>query len=213
MWTQVSALLLPLACCLWSAEAQTANRQSIWNDPIQFNTKAKDQCTMTITGQGEYTRLRLTCQSRQRSYWCEYIGRPHTCGSYNKNPRHYFVQMMWGLRKLHNACLGPRQIKPHMCRKAGDESQMVFSTGSFSRTSPEAPTRAKPATQPTRPQPRPRPTRPDPARQPKAKPTARTNSEPLTPPVESNAKRLAQQYCWRSLRGICSYFIGLVRKN
>ncbi|KAF1385045.1 hypothetical protein PFLUV_G00126510 [Perca fluviatilis] len=66
MWTQDSALLLLLACCLWSAEAQSDGRQSIWDDPIKFKTKANDVCSMIITGQGEYTRLRLLCLSLGR---------------------------------------------------------------------------------------------------------------------------------------------------
>ncbi|XP_059202544.1 fibroblast growth factor binding protein 2a [Centropristis striata] len=220
MWTQDGALLLLLfACCLWSAEAQGDRRQSIWDDPIKFETKEKDSCTMIVTGHGEYTRLRLSCQSKKRSYWCEYIGRPYTCRSYNKQPRHYFLQMMWNLRKMHNACQAPRQIKPHMCRRAGDDAQMVFSSASFSRAAPEASTRqgVRPAVRPVRPQrpqPRPAPTRP--GRQPiqvppRVKTTPRANPQPMTPPVESNAKRMARQYCWRSLQGICSYFIGLVR--
>ncbi|KAM9376188.1 LOW QUALITY PROTEIN: fibroblast growth factor binding protein 2a [Pholidichthys leucotaenia] len=112
MWTQVTALLL--ACCL-PAEAQTDRRQSLWDDPIKFNTKAKDLCKMS---QGELTKLRVSCQGNRHFYWCEYVGTPHTCRTHNKNPRHYFVQMRWNLRKLKNACQVPRQIKPHMCRKA-----------------------------------------------------------------------------------------------
>ncbi|KAG7518049.1 hypothetical protein JOB18_023270 [Solea senegalensis] len=129
MWTQASAplLLLLLACCVCTAEAQSdgSRRQSIWDDPIKSKTKANDLCTMIITGQGEHTRLRLSCQSTKQSYWCEYV----SGASYNKN--HYFVQMMWGLRKLHDACQAPRHIKPHMCRKATDDSQMVFFRGHF----------------------------------------------------------------------------------
>ncbi|XP_054454196.1 fibroblast growth factor binding protein 2a [Anoplopoma fimbria] len=216
MWTQDSALMLLLACCLWSAEAQSERGQNIWDDPIKFKTQAKDTCTMIITGQGEYTRLRLSCRSSRLSYWCEYVGRPHTCSSYNKNPRHYFVQMMWGLRKLHNACQAPRQIKPHMCRKATDESQMVYSSASFSRSGTDGSTRMRPAPSPSRPQPRPAPTRPGSGRQiirflPRVEPTPTASPPPVTAPVESNAKRMAQRYCWRSLQGICSYFIGLVR--
>uniref|UniRef100_A0A4W6G0Z8 Fibroblast growth factor binding protein 2a n=1 Tax=Lates calcarifer TaxID=8187 RepID=A0A4W6G0Z8_LATCA len=205
------ALLLLLACCLWPAEAQSdgSRRQSIWDDPIKFNTKANDLCTMIITGHGEYTRLR-------------YVGKPYTCRTYNKHPRHYFVQMMWGLRKLYNACQAPKQIKPFMCRKATNESQMVFSSASFSRSVPEASSRtgARPAAQPARPQPRPAPTGPDSVRQPstksrvpqRVKTTQRTTSQPSqTPPVESTGKRMARQYCWRSLQGICSYVIGLFR--
>ncbi|XP_051276436.1 fibroblast growth factor binding protein 2a [Dicentrarchus labrax] len=217
MWTQAGALLLLLACCLRSAQAQSnsGRRQSIWDEPIKFNTKGKDLCTMIITGQGEFTRLRLSCQGSKRSYWCEYVGKPYTCRAYNKNPRHYFVQMMWGLRKLHNACQGPRQIQPHMCRKATDDSQMVFTSASSSRSWPDASSRMGPAA--SRPQPRPAaPTRPASTKPirvpPRVKTTQRTSPQPTTLPVESNAKRMARQYCWRSLQGICSYFIGLVRK-
>ncbi|XP_008295764.1 fibroblast growth factor binding protein 2a [Stegastes partitus] len=218
MWSQAVALLL--ACYLWPAEAQgDGRRQSLWDEPIRFSTKAKDMCNMIVTGHREYTKLRLSCQSNRRSYWCEYVGKPQTCRTYNKNPRHYFVQMMWNLRKLHNACQAPRQIKPHMCRKATDESQMVFSSASFSRPSPEGPSRT--GTRPVRPQAPLAPTGPDSARQAatktirvpqRVKTTQRTGPGPTTPPVESNAKRMARQYCWRSLAGICSFFIGLFRK-
>ncbi|XP_023140579.1 fibroblast growth factor binding protein 2a [Amphiprion ocellaris] len=214
MWSQAVALLL--ACCFWPAEAQSdGRRQSIWDDPIRFSTKAKDVCTMSVTGHGEYTKLRLSCQSNRRSYWCEYVGKPQTCRTYNKNPRHYFVQMMWNLRKLHNACQAPREIKPHMCRKATDESQMVFSSASFPR-----PLGTRPAMQPARPQPPLAPTRPDSARQAatktirvpqRVKTTQRASPQPTTPPVESTGKRVARRYCWRSLQGICSFVVGLFR--
>ncbi|XP_034546463.1 fibroblast growth factor-binding protein 2 [Notolabrus celidotus] len=235
MSTKASPLLLLLACCVWSAESQSeGRRQSIWDEPIKFNTKTKDMCTMVVTGQGEYTRLRLSCQSNKRSYWCEYLGKPNTCRPYSKNPRHYFVQMSWGLRKLQNACMGPKQIKPHMCKKATDESQMVFSSASFSRQWPEVSTRmgtrttgAQPQPQPQpqprprpqpRPQPRPAPTRPDLTRHAyiprfptRVQTQRRPNQQPTAPPVESNPKRIARQYCWRSLHGVCSYVIGLFR--
>uniref|UniRef100_UPI0037E93DCF fibroblast growth factor binding protein 2a n=1 Tax=Semicossyphus pulcher TaxID=241346 RepID=UPI0037E93DCF len=220
MYTKAGPLLLLLACCVWSAEAQTGGRrQSIWDDPIKFNTKNNDLCTMVVTGHGEYTRLRLSCQSNKRSYWCEYLGKPYTCRSYSKNPSHYFVQMMWGLRKLQNACMAPRQIKPHMCRKATDESQMVFSSASFSRPDASTRTGARPAAaQPARTQPRPAPTRPQSTGQASIPrvyqrvPTQRrTNPQPTAPPVESNPRRIARLYCWRSLHGVCSYVIGLFR--
>lgn len=225
MWTQASALLL-LTCCLWPAEAQSdaGRMRSIWDDPIQFNTKAKDLCTMIITGQGQLTRLRLSCQSSKRSYWCEYVGRPHTCRSYNKNPRHYFVQMMWGLRKLNNACQAPKVIKPQMCRMASEESQMVFSSASFPRSRTDTLERTeitqtgpKLAASPARPEPQPESTKPESARQTSArfsvvKATRPVNPRPTAPAVESNAKRMARQYCWRSLHGVCTFVIGWFRK-
>lgn len=222
MWTQASALLL-LACCLCPAEAQGTGgrRQSIWDDPIQFNTKAKDLCTMVITGHGEYTRLRLSCRSNKRSYWCEYLGKPYTCGPYNKNPRHYFVQMMWDLRKLHNACQAPREIKPHMCRKANNDSQMVFSSASFSRSWLEASkTVSKPMVQLVKPHPKTASTRPASVRQtstksarisPRLKTTQKAIPQPTAPTVESYRKTMARKYCWRSLQGVCTYIIGLFR--
>ncbi|XP_060903629.1 fibroblast growth factor binding protein 2a [Labrus mixtus] len=212
-------LLLLLACCVWSAESQGAGRrQNSWAEPIEFSTKSKDSCTMVVTGHGEHTRLRLSCQSSKRSYWCEYLGKPNTCRSYSKNPRHYFLQMMWDFRKLQNACLAPKQIKPQMCRRATDESQMVFSSASFSRQWPEASTRtggARPA-QPSRSQPR--PTRPVSTRHPaipkfptRVQTQRRPVPQPTAPTVESNPKRIARLYCWRSLHGVCAYVIGLFR--
>lgn len=216
MWTQASALLL-LACCLWPADAQGNWRQNIWEEPITFKTKSKDSCTMIITGLRQYTRLRVSCEGSKNSYWCDYVGKPQTCRPYNKNPRHYFVQMMWGLRKLAHACQGPRRIKPHMCRNATDESQMMFSSSSFSPLRPGA----RPAGRPAKPQSQPAPTRPDSARQasskttrlPPVNTTPSTTPQPLTPTVGSTAEKMSQQYCWRSLQGICSYVIGLFRRD
>ncbi|KAM4732915.1 fibroblast growth factor binding protein 2a [Anableps anableps] len=214
MWTQATALLL--ACCLWSAEAQKERRQSIWDDPIEFLTKAKDKCIMSLTGQGENIKLRLSCQGRKRSYWCEYVGKPYTCSAFNKNPRHYFVQMMWILRKQQNGCQGPREIKPHMCRKATDESRMIFSAGPFQRSRPAV----QPSKQPERSHSSPAHATPNltvktPIKAARAsgrvKTTQRVKPQPTAPPTESTRRRMARQYCWRSLQGVCSFVIGLFR--
>ncbi|KAF6731585.1 Fibroblast growth factor-binding protein 2 [Oryzias melastigma] len=217
MWVQAAALLL-LACCVWPAQSQRdgSRAHNIWEKPISFNTKGKDKCTMIITGQGENTRLRLSCRSSERFYWCEFVGKPHTCSAYNKRPRHYFVQIMWYLRKLQNACQGQRQFKPFMCRKASDDSQMVFSSSSSHQPQQEAPQKpaVRPAKQPAA------PSRPTPARhsqrkairaRPRVKPTQITNTKATAPPGESTAKRMSRQYCWRSLQGICSFVIGVFR--
>ncbi|XP_017272922.1 fibroblast growth factor binding protein 2a [Kryptolebias marmoratus] len=215
MWIRATALLL--AFFLWPSEAQSdgGRKPSIWDEPIKFTTKNKDKCTMIITGQGENTNLRLSCQGVRR-YWCDFVGKPHTCSAYNKNPRHYFVQMMWTLRKLPNACRGPRQIKPHMCRKASDDSLMVLRSVSFSKSQPDASYRAaaRPSKQSARSQ-----TAPGPARRnwkavrplERVKTTQRSSPTPTTPPAESNPKRMARQYCWRSMQGICSAVIGWFR--
>ncbi|KAK2848832.1 hypothetical protein Q5P01_008666 [Channa striata] len=194
--------------------------QSIWDDPIEFSTKVKDSCTMIVTGHRQYTKLRVSCEGSKRSYWCEFVGKPETCRPYNKNPRHYFVQLMWDLRKLRHACRGPRRLKPHMCRAAADESQMIFSTSSFYKSR----TVTRPVEQPTRPQPEPSPTRSDAAMEVSLKtsrvpPTQTTQTtqtlspQQTTAPVESAAETLAQRHCWRSLQGICTYVIGLFRRE
>uniref|UniRef100_A0A674A485 Fibroblast growth factor binding protein 2a n=1 Tax=Salmo trutta TaxID=8032 RepID=A0A674A485_SALTR len=238
MWTRASALLL-LACCLWAVEGQNEkgntragnggaaiaaaeNRKSAWEDPIQFNNKAKDFCTMSVTGQGNVTRLRISCQGAERTYWCEYTGKPQMCRPYNNNPHHYFTQIMWDLRKLQNACQAPKAIKPQMCKRAPEDAQMVFSASSTPEAVPftkqAKPAATKPEAKSARPeQARPEQTKPEKARPEPAKPETAvlkklltpkpTALKPTKPTVKSNAKQLAQEYCWQSLQGICSYVI------
>ncbi|XP_020359381.1 fibroblast growth factor-binding protein 2-like [Oncorhynchus kisutch] len=297
MWTRASALLL-LACCLWAVEGQNENgngytragngggvaatataenRKGVWEDPIQFNNKAKDLCTMSVTGQGDVTKLRISCQGAERTYWCEYTGKPQMCRAYNNNPRHYFTQIMWDLRKLQNACQAPKAIKPQMCKRAPEDAQMLYSASSTPEAASAAtpqkpekaqePTQAKPETpkapivkqakpaatkpeqarpeqvrpEPAKPEARPAPTKPVQSRPVQAKPEqARpaaakpagakpagakpavnktavlkklltpkpTTPKPTKPTVKGNAKKIAQEYCWQSLQGICSYVIG-----
>uniref|UniRef100_A0A8C9WIX2 Fibroblast growth factor binding protein 2a n=1 Tax=Scleropages formosus TaxID=113540 RepID=A0A8C9WIX2_SCLFO len=73
-------------------------------------------------------QLNVSCKSANKEYSCEFLGRPQACRSYNNNPKHYFTQIMWELRKLANACEGPRALKPLMCKRATDEAQMVLDT-------------------------------------------------------------------------------------
>ncbi|XP_062380685.1 fibroblast growth factor binding protein 2a [Sardina pilchardus] len=256
-------LLLLVACSLWAAEAQNGGQnggqneraRSVWDDPVTFVTKGKDACAMHVTGQGDMTTLRVDCQGGavERSYWCDYRGKPQTCRAYNNNPRHYFTQIMWDLRKLQNACSGPVVFKPQMCKRASDEARMVFVGASNDEGAaaaarpdqqqrPSRPTQSRPeATRPERPQQTPyRPTRPQPARPTKPdqaksdqgrplmpRPGSRNNnnnqrkpstSKPSTPsPTQSTSKiqarKMAQDYCWRSMTGVCAYVIGLFRKS
>lgn len=254
-------LLLPLmvACCLWAAQGQQQPRGSIWEDPVTFATKDKDACVMHVTGYGDMTNLRVACQGGRggRSYWCDYRGKPQLCRSYNKDPRHYFTQIMWDLRKLNNACSGPTVFKPQMCKKASDETRMVFIAASAdnadqqeettrggaqqrpSRPTQSRPTATRPARvqpyRPTRPQPPARPTRPNMGKTDQGRPVPgrRTNGSnnnnqgqgrrPPTRPAPASptqstaskeqARKMAQDYCWRSLQGVCAYMIGMFRRN
>lgn len=209
-----SALLLLLChCLLWAAVTRSAG-QGIWDEPIEFRTKSADLCSMLVTGQGEYTRLRLSCRGSERAYWCEYVGLPHTCRAYNKNPRHFFVQIMWSLRKLPNACQGPRLLKPHMCKKAPEDSQMVFQSASVSQLDASARTESAPVRRLDPPEPFKRvfswgdPSQSSPA--PSSSPVS-GSPEPSAAPTESTASRIARYYCWRSMQGVCTLFLRLFR--
>ena len=196
MRTRTAALLLFLvACCLWAVEGQDgAPRRSVWDDPVTFVTKDKDRCAMHVTGQGDMTNLRVSCQGRDRSYWCDYRGKPQICRSYNNNPRHYFTQIMWDLRKLQHACQGPVTYKPQMCKKASDEARMVFvgaspdadaATTSSQPQRPYRPTQTRPeATRPYRPQ-QYRPTRPQSAKPTKPDQAKSDQGRPSPPRPES----------------------------
>ncbi|XP_051505842.1 fibroblast growth factor-binding protein 2-like [Myxocyprinus asiaticus] len=247
MWKITVTFLL--TCCLLAAIVQTqgrvdaaVHRRSVWEDPIQFVTKGtKDECYISVTGQGDMTNLRISCHRQEHSYWCEYQGKPQVCRSYNNNPQHYFKQIMWDLRKLPNACQGQRIVKPLMCKRASDEAQMVFRISSspdiFPKDGPSRPASARPEQakpQQSRREQRPKPTKPlqtqlqalrvqsarttqDKPDQPKAVKST-TQRKMLTPkPTESKpthsvplseSKKLAQDYCWRSFQGVCSFFIG-----
>ena len=114
------------------APAQPSQR-GIWDEPIRFSTKSRDACAMAVSGAGDYTRLRVSCRGPSapggaagRSYYCDFQGKPNLCRAYSQNPRHYFTQVMWELRKLSHACQGPKIYRPSMCKKYPDEAHVTF---------------------------------------------------------------------------------------
>jgi len=239
MRTRLSLLLvLAAGVCLSHAQNNNNNsnnsdnnkpqQRSIWDDPIRFNTKAKDVCTMVVSGAGDYTRLRVSCkgpsqgQNQGRSYYCDFQGKPNLCRAYNLNPRHYFTQMMWDMRKLSHACQGQKVYRPQMCKKYPEEAQMTFLSSWPKTTTPKpskpgqdqrkpaTPAQGKPAATPKPAKPQPQPAKPQPGKpsQPR-KPTAKPGKTTPRPTDHSDSKssRLANEYCWKSFHGICSYFI------
>lgn len=226
--------LLFLAAGVCASNAQTNNNGgndnkqqqqqiSLWDEPIRFSTKTKDSCTMVVSGTADYTRLRVSCkgpsqgQTPGRSYYCDFQGKPNLCRAYNLKPRHYFTQMMWDLRKLSHACQGPKLYRPQMCKKYPDEAQMTFlsswpkSTGPKpskpvqEQRKPAVPAQTKPIA-PTKPV-KLQPVKPLPGKGKKTTPKpGKTTTRPSEEP-ESNASRLASEYCWKSLHGMCSYVI------
>ncbi|XP_068607508.1 fibroblast growth factor-binding protein 2b [Brachionichthys hirsutus] len=228
-------LMVTATICVSSAQTSSSSndnkqqqqQRSVWDEPIRFSTKAKDSCTMVVSGAGDYTRLRVSCkapsqgQTQGRAYYCDFQGKPNLCRAYNLNPRHYFTQMMWDMRKLSHACQGPKIYHPQMCKKSPDEAQMTF-LASWPRSTtpkPSKPTQeqrklavaaqAKPVAtpKPLKPQPgKPQPGKGIQTKKPSAKPgktTIRATEQP-----ESKASNMATEYCWKSFHGICTYFIG-----
>ncbi|XP_055062688.2 fibroblast growth factor-binding protein 2b [Misgurnus anguillicaudatus] len=205
-------------------------KENVGNEPISFNTKAKDSCSMVISGQTDSTKLRVSCKNKGKTYWCEFLGKPNLCKAYNNNPHHFFKQIMWDMRKLHNACQGPQVFKPHMCRSASDDVRMILHS-SFPKISNLKPTQApnvqnQPKLQQTKssistPKPPRQPPKPHQPAKPASKPVKPVVSKPASPrkPVktitprptvaqgEDQSTKLAEEYCWESLQGVCSYFI------
>ncbi|XP_023152380.2 fibroblast growth factor-binding protein 2-like [Amphiprion ocellaris] len=241
MRAKMRLLLLVFAAAVCVSYAQTSNnsndnrqqqqpqqqqqqQRSIWDEAIKFTTKTKDSCTMVVSGAGDYTRLRVSCkgQTPGRSYYCDFQGKPNLCRAYNLNPRHYFTQMMWDLRKLSHACQGPRIYRPQMCKKYPDEAQMTF-LASWPKTTtpkpskpvqeprrPAVPAQTKPATTPKPVKPQSQPIKPQPGKGTQTKKTTLKPGKTTTRPTEqpgSKASRMASEYCWKSFHGICTYFI------
>uniref|UniRef100_A0A672IF08 Fibroblast growth factor binding protein 2b n=1 Tax=Salarias fasciatus TaxID=181472 RepID=A0A672IF08_SALFA len=167
-------------------QQQQQQQRSVWDEPIRFSTKTKDSCTMVVSGVGDYTR---------RSYYCDFQGKPNLCRAYNLNPRHYFTQMMWDMRKLSHACQGPKIYRPQMCKKYPDEAQMTF-LAAWPKTTTQKP--SKPVQEPRKP-----------AVPAQTKPVV--TPRPVKPQSQPNkpmpASRIANEYCWKSFHGVCTYFI------
>ncbi|XP_061626453.1 fibroblast growth factor-binding protein 2b [Phyllopteryx taeniolatus] len=174
-------------------QRQRQRLRSIWDEPIRFGTKSKDACAMVVSGASDYTRLRVSCKGTAppgRSYHCDFRGKPDLCRAYSLDPRHYFTQIMWELRKLSHACQGAKLYRPPMCKRHPDEVQMSLLS-------------ARPRAATHKPQKPPTPAKPQAGKAVPA-PTRKTAPEP----AESKAARIATEYCWKSFRGICTYVVG-----
>lgn len=219
-----SQVALLLACCVWAVitQARSSNQgnsshsnpgEITGNDgtgkiePIRFSNKAKDDCTMVVSSYRNSTKLRVSCKTKGKSYWCDYLGKPNLCRAYSNNPRHYFTQIMWEMRKLQNSCQGLRTFKPNMCRSASDEAQMAFHASWPKIQKQQHPGKAVSTSKSPKPQ---QPTKPvkNSALKPiqPQKPVKSTTQRPTETP-KTWADKVAEQHCWESVQGICSYFI------
>ncbi|MCI4394992.1 hypothetical protein PGIGA_G00175280 [Pangasianodon gigas] len=219
---------LLLACCIWAiiTQAQSSNQgnsshsnpgEITGNDgtgrtePIRFSNKAKDDCVMVVSSHRNFTKLRVSCKSKGKSYWCDYLGKPNLCRAYSNNPRRYFTQIMWEMRKLQNSCQGLRAYKALMCRSATDEAQMVFHASWPKIPKQQQPAKAGPTPESPKPQ-QPAKEGSKPVKNPALKPIqpqkpAKTTTQSPTETPNNWADKVAEQHCWKSMQGVCSFFI------
>lgn len=221
MRARLQAALL-LACCVWAiiAQAQSSNQgnSSYSNpakittsggtgkiEPIRFSNKAKDDCVMAISSQRNLTKLRVSCKTKGKSYWCDFLGKPNLCRAYSNKPRHFYTQIMWEMRKLQNSCHGLRTYKPHMCRSATEEAQMVFHASWPKIQKQPQSGIAAPTSKPLKTQ-QPAKEGSKPVKSPALKPVKTTTQRPTETP-KTWADEVAEQHCWESVQVICSFFI------
>ncbi|NXW86640.1 FGFP2 protein, partial [Alopecoenas beccarii] len=199
-------LLLVLSCGLGGLGQKLKPKKRSNGEEINFRTKTKDVCTMSVSGDEEM-KLRIECRSQGMSYWCEFAGKPSVCRAFRNNPKIYWNQIAVELRKLPHACESTEVLKTTMCQKAPAEALMKqIAAGvepgdlanqdkSVQKTSMRGAGRSsvnkigKPPTLPL------------------IKPTQHGRGSEN----EMEAMKLAREHCWEPLHGVCSYIIGIFR--
>ncbi|NXI44149.1 FGFP2 protein, partial [Galbula dea] len=175
------------------------------SEEINFRTKTKDVCTMSMSGDGE-VKLRIDCKSRGMSYWCEFTGKPAVCRAFRNNPKVYWNQIAAELRKLPHACESAQVLKTTMCQKAPAEALMKQVAAGMEPEDLENQDKVQKTSSSLR-------------------GAGRNSIKKIgKPPVhikptqhgqgsenETEAMKLAREHCWESLHGFCSYIIGFFR--
>ncbi|XP_044141688.1 fibroblast growth factor-binding protein 2 [Bufo gargarizans] len=162
-------------------------------EKIPFQTKDKDACVMSISGQGEM-RVRIECKNQAKNYVCVFASKPSFCRAYNKDPKGFWNQLSEDLKKTGNPCQ-PQVFKHSLCPKAPAPSQFkqVDSRNQQSDTSkPEK--KPPPTKKPTTKKP-PSTKKPDP---PKPKQLEVQNPK---------AVKMAKENCSWFFQTFCSYII------
>uniref|UniRef100_A0A8C4U4F1 Fibroblast growth factor binding protein 2 n=1 Tax=Falco tinnunculus TaxID=100819 RepID=A0A8C4U4F1_FALTI len=183
------------------------NRRSS-GEEINFRTKTKDVCTMSMSGDEEM-KLRIECQSQGMSYWCEFTGKPSVCRAFLNNPKIYWNQIAMELRKLPHACESTQVLKITMCQKAHPEALMkqvaagmeledlANQDKSVQKTSTSMSEAGISSLKKIG--------------KPPILPLIKTAQHGQGSEVETEAMKLAREHCWESLHGFCSYIIGFFR--
>ncbi|XP_062991927.1 fibroblast growth factor-binding protein 2 [Elgaria multicarinata webbii] len=192
------------------------------SEEIHFQTKGKDACTMSMSGNGD-VKLRIECRNQGKTYWCEYTGKPSLCRPFNNNPRIYWNQIAMELRKRTNACHSNLVLKPTMCQKASSEAHMKQVASSIKpKPNPiqqvDIGSQAKMVQKPLSSAKQVKESqaakgyvkksgKPKPSSLPPVKPT----EQGLVSENDSEAMKLAREHCWESLHNVCTYIISIFR--
>ncbi|NXJ03790.1 FGFP2 protein, partial [Odontophorus gujanensis] len=203
----VALLFLVVICGMGGLGQKLKPKKRSNGEEINFRTKTKDICTMTMSGD-EDMKARIECKGQGKSYWCEYTGKPLLCRPFRNNPKMYWNQIAMELRKLPNACESTQVLKATMCQKAptdalmkqvaaGVEPDLADRDKSSQKTSASMRGAGKSSVKKIG----------KPAMLPLIKPTQHGQGSEN----ETEAMKLARQHCWESLHEFCSYIIAFFR--
>ncbi|NXA45693.1 FGFP2 protein, partial [Nothocercus julius] len=204
----VALLFLVVICGMGGFGQKLKPKKRSNGEEISFRTKAKDACTMSMSGDEEM-KLRIECKNQGKSYWCEFTGKPSVCRPFRKNPKIYWNQIAVELRKLPHACESTQVLKATMCQKAPPDAEMKQIAAGME---PEDLANQEKSVQKMS-------TSTKGVGKGSVKKTGKPPVLPLIKPAqhgqgsanETEAMKLAREHCWESLHGFCSYIIGIFR--
>ncbi|NXC49312.1 FGFP2 protein, partial [Penelope pileata] len=201
----VALLFLVVICGTGGLGQKLKPKKRSNGEEINFRTKTKDVCTMSMSGDEEM-KLRIECRGQGRSYWCEYTGKPSVCRPFRNNPKIYWNQIAVELRKLPHACESTPVLKATMCQKAPADALMKqIAAGMEPADLANQDRSAQKASASMRGAGRSSAKKiGKPAVLPLIKPTQRGQGSEN----ETEAMKLAREHCWESLHDFCSYIIG-----
>uniref|UniRef100_F6WHS4 Fibroblast growth factor-binding protein 2 n=1 Tax=Xenopus tropicalis TaxID=8364 RepID=F6WHS4_XENTR len=159
---------------------------------LPFQTKAKDACVMSPTGQGEI-RLKIECKNQGKSYTCEFAGKPSYCRAYNRDKKGFWKKLSEDLSKVTNPC-DAQVIKHSLCPKAPSQSQLRQVHGSPQSDTSKAESNAQAPQKTTT----------------KKPPVTKKPAAPkklVEEPENPKAMKIAKERCWWYFQKFCSYMI------
>ncbi|NXE48534.1 FGFP2 protein, partial [Casuarius casuarius] len=204
----VALLFLVVICGMGGLGQKLKPKKRSNGEEINFRTKAKDVCTMSMSGDEEM-KLRVECESQGKSYWCEFTGKPSVCRPFRKNPKIYWNQIAMELRKLPHACESTEVLKATMCQKAPTDAVMKqIAAGMEPEDLANQDKLVQKASASTKGVGKSSVKK---IGKPAVLPLIKPNQHGQGPENETEAMRLAREHCWESLHGFCSYIIGIFR--